>query len=116
MPARPRPRVKVCCNANAAEAWMAIDADASALGLVSAMPSGPGVISERAAAEIARAVPPGVDTFLLTSRRDAAGIVERHRFVRSTTLQLVDRVESDELRALRSALLRSVGAGRPRAG
>lgn len=47
------PRVKVCCIASVAEAWTAVRAGASALGLVSAMPSGPGVISEARIAEIA---------------------------------------------------------------
>ena len=38
------PRIKICCIASIDEARLAIDAGASALGLVSAMPSGPGVI------------------------------------------------------------------------
>lgn len=40
------PRVKVCCIASLEEAWLAIDEGASALGLVSAMPSGPGPIPD----------------------------------------------------------------------
>ena len=36
----PRTRVKICCIATPEEARMAIDAGASALGLVSRMPSG----------------------------------------------------------------------------
>ena len=61
------PRVKICCIASLAEARLAIDAGAHALGLVSAMPSGPGVITEETIAEVARAVPPPVATSLLTS-------------------------------------------------
>lgn len=94
----------MCCIANVAEAWTAIDAGASALGLVTAMPSGAGVISDQAATEIARQIPPGIDTFLLTSRQDAASITEQHRQIRTTTLQLVDRVEPSELRRLRADL------------
>ena len=62
--------VKVCCIASIAEARQAIAAGASALGLVSAMPSGPGVISDEQVAEIAAAVrADGMRTFLLTARR-----------------------------------------------
>jgi phosphoribosylanthranilate isomerase len=87
-----------------AEAWTAIDAGVSALGLVTAMPSGAGIISDDLAAEIAGCVPPGVDTFLLTSRRAADDILEQHGRVRTTTLQFVDRIEHSELRRLRAKL------------
>ncbi len=63
------PRVKICCIASIAEAWMAINHGASAIGLVSAMPSGPGPIPEELIAEIAATVPPGVATFLLTCKQ-----------------------------------------------
>src|SRR5215210_7493425 len=59
-------RVKVCCMKSIDEVWMAIEAGASAIGLVSPMPSGPGPISNEKAAEIAAEVPPGIDAFLLT--------------------------------------------------
>ena len=42
---------------------MAVAAGADALGLVSAMPSGPGVIADDAIAETAACVPPTVATF-----------------------------------------------------
>lgn len=51
-----RPQVKICCIASVAEARLAIGAGAQALGLVSAMPSGPGVIDEALIAEIAAQV------------------------------------------------------------
>jgi phosphoribosylanthranilate isomerase len=88
--ARARPRIKVCCIKSVEEAWLAIDAGVSALGLVSEMPSGPGVISEARAAEIAAAVPPGVDAFLLTSLQDVDALVEQNAFVKARALQLVD--------------------------
>lgn len=95
-------RLKVCCIASVAEARLALETGASALGLVSAMPSGPGVIDDATAARIARAVRGDpVQTFLLTSRVSAAGIAAQWRQVRPTTLQLVDRVRPAELRALR---------------
>ena len=99
-----RPRVKICCIASHAEAALAISAGASALGLVSAMPSGPGVIDEGLIAEIVRRVPATVATFLLTSRTQAASIAEQHQVCRTSVLQLVDRVPHDELRTLRAAL------------
>jgi phosphoribosylanthranilate isomerase len=99
-----RPRVKVCCIASVSEARVAIDAGASALGLVSAMPSGPGVIDEATIAAIAAAVPHDVQTFLLTAHTDAAPIVAQHRRCRTTTLQLVDALAPRELRELRRAL------------
>ena len=83
---------------------MAIRAGASALGLVSAMPSGPGVIAEDAIARIASMVPPAVSTFLLTSLQDAAAIAEQQRRLRTTTVQICDRIEHGSARDLRGAL------------
>jgi phosphoribosylanthranilate isomerase len=51
-------RVKICCIRDVEEARLAIGAGASALGLVSEMPSGPGVIDEATIAEVAAAAPP----------------------------------------------------------
>src|SRR5512139_2751174 len=98
------PFVKVCCIADVAEARLAVACGASALGLVSAMPSGPGVITDERIAEIAGQVPPPVATFLLTCREDAASIAEQHQVCRTNTIQLVDRVPHEELRRLRSFL------------
>ncbi len=39
-----KPRVKICCITSVKEAWLAIKYGASAVGLVSEMPSGPGPI------------------------------------------------------------------------
>lgn len=86
-------RVKVCCIASVAEAELAVRQGAAALGLVSAMPSGPGPIPEERIAEIARMVPPGVAAFLLTSRVDPAEIAEQQRRCGTGVLQLVDRLE-----------------------
>lgn len=95
------PAVKICCIASVAEARLAIDAGAAALGLVSAMPSGPGVIDDELIAEIAAAVVPPTQTFLLTARTDADAIAAQHAHARTTTLQLVDHVPLAELRRLR---------------
>ena len=80
---------------------MAVDAGASALGFVSAMPSGPGVIDDALIAAIVATVPPPVATFLLTARQDAESIAAQHRVCRTTTIQLVDHVPHDKLRQLR---------------
>ncbi|MCW5551241.1 MAG: phosphoribosylanthranilate isomerase [Verrucomicrobiae bacterium] len=98
------PRVKICCIRNLAEAQIAIRYGAAALGLVSAMPSGPGVIAEETIAEIAAVVPPGVATFLLTSQRDADAIIAQQRRCRVNTLQLCDAVAPGCHAQLRAAL------------
>lgn len=103
----PHPReiaIKICCIASHDEAARAIAAGAHAIGLVSAMPSGPGVIDEASIAEIAARIPPAIATFLLTARQDAESIVEQHQLCRTTTIQLVDELHERELRKLRAAL------------
>src|SRR5919107_15124 len=99
-----RPRVKVCCIASVEEARAAVACGASALGLVSEMPSGPGVIPEELIAEIAARVPPPVATFLLTCRQDAASIIAQQRRCRVNTLQLCDRVPVEVYSELRAQL------------
>lgn len=96
------PRVKVCCIASVDEAQAAVAAGASALGLVSAMPSGPGVIDDARIAEIAAAVRGlPVRSFLLTALTQAEAIAEQHTRAGTTTLQLVDHVPHEALRRLR---------------
>ncbi len=83
---------------------MAIDAGASAIGLVSEMPSGPGPIPESLIAEIAATVPPGVSSFLLTCKEDAAAIIDQQRRLRVNTIQICDRLPEGAHRELRDAL------------
>jgi len=81
---------------------LAVECGASALGLVSEMPSGPGVIPEPRIAEIAAVVPPGVASFLLTSRQSADEIIDQQRRLRTNTVQICDRLTEgthDEIRA-----------------
>lgn len=87
------PRVKICCISSPEEAELAIACGASALGLVSAMPSGPGVIDEALIAEIAARVPPPVTTFLLTSQTEADAIIDQQRRCGTSVVQLCDYVE-----------------------
>ena len=96
--------VKVCCIADVPEARLAIGAGASAIGLVSAMPSGPGPIAEDEIARIAAAVPRPTETFLLTCLAEAEAIAAQQRRCGTTAVQLVDRVEEGELRRLRRLL------------
>ena len=96
--------VKICCIASLDEARLAIDAGASAIGLVSAMPSGPGPIDEADIAAIAAAVPPPTETFLLTALTDAEAVAAQHRRCGTTAVQLVDALEEVELRRLRRLL------------
>jgi phosphoribosylanthranilate isomerase len=97
-------RVKVCCIASAAEAALAVRMGASAIGLVSRMPSGPGPIPESRIRDIADTVPPGVATFLLTCETTAEQIIAQQRFCRTNTLQLVDAVEPGVHARLRDSL------------
>jgi phosphoribosylanthranilate isomerase len=96
--------VKICCIASVEEAWMAIEAGASAVGLVSAMPSGPGPIPEELIAEIAATIPPGVSSFLLTCLQDADSIIDQQRRLRVNTIQICDRLTQGSYQDLREAL------------
>jgi phosphoribosylanthranilate isomerase len=97
-------RVKICCIGSEEEAALAVRVGASAIGLVSRMPSGPGPISEQRIRDIAATVPPGVATFLLTCETTAEPIITQQRFCRTNTLQLVDEVEAGVHERLRDAL------------
>jgi len=96
--------VKICCIASPEEARLAIEAGATALGLVGKMPSGPGPIPDDRIAEIAAQVPPTIHTFLLTSETDADAIIAHYQRTQTTTIQLVDAVEISTYAKLRNAL------------
>jgi phosphoribosylanthranilate isomerase len=98
------PRVKICCIASIDEAALAVDCGASAVGLVSHMPSGPGVIGDELIADIAATVPPAIGTFLLTSRQSVASIVEQQRKCRTNTIQICDHLTQGTHRELKDAL------------
>lgn len=83
---------------------MAVEAGASALGLVGPMPSGPGVIDNELIARIARKAPPAIGTFLLTSETSAQGIIAHHNKVLTNTVQIVDALESGTYAAIKAAL------------
>ncbi|MDR3386585.1 MAG: phosphoribosylanthranilate isomerase [Rudaea sp.] len=98
------PRVKICCIGSRDEAHLAIRHGADALGLVSAMPSGPGPIGEDVIADIVATVPPPIATFLLTCLTDADAIIDQQHRCGTNTLQLVDAVSINTYAKLRRAL------------
>jgi phosphoribosylanthranilate isomerase len=99
------PRIKICCIASLDEALLAIDHGAAAIGLVSAMPSGPGPIPEPLIVDIARALAGRpVRTFLLTSKPDATAIIAQVRRTGVNTVQICDRLAIGSHRDLRAAL------------
>ena len=99
-----RTRVKICCISSVGEALAAVAAGADAIGLVSAMPSGPGVIAEELIAEIAAAAPPAIGTVLLTAETDPAAIVAQQRRSGVNAIQLCDALAPDAYPPLRDAL------------
>jgi phosphoribosylanthranilate isomerase len=96
-------RVKVCCIASHEEAALAVRLGAHAIGLVSAMPSGPGPIPEPLIAEIAARVPPPTRTFLLTSLQSADEIAAQHTRLGTTTIQIVDHLLNGTYAEIRAA-------------
>jgi phosphoribosylanthranilate isomerase len=98
------PRIKICCMAGLDEVGLAIRYGASALGLVSLMPSGPGPIPDDLITELARNIPPGVASFLLTCAQDAETLTGQQRTMGPSALQLVDSVPVRDLVQLREAL------------
>jgi phosphoribosylanthranilate isomerase len=96
--------IKICCISSIEEAALALRLGATALGLVSEMPSGPGVIAEELIAEIVVTVPRTVSTFLLTSSTSAPDIIAQQKRCGVNTVQLCDRLSMEIYPELRSAL------------
>jgi len=99
-----KPRIKICCISSITEAEIAIKMGASALGLVSEMPSGPGVISMEAIKQIAAFIPPPIATFLLTSKQDVNDIIKQHNYCRTNTIQICDDLMIGTHKDLKEAL------------
>lgn len=101
---RSSPKIKICCISSLKEAQVAVKHGANILGLVGAMPSGPGVIDDETIASIARQVPNHVQTYLLSSETSAAAIIAHHKRTRTSGIQLVDYVPPETYPVLRAAL------------
>ena len=99
-----KPRIKICCISSLTEAKIAIKMGASALGLVSEMPSGPGVISMETIKLIAASVPPPIATFLLTSKQNINEIIKQHEYCRTSTIQICDDLTIGTHKDLKEAL------------
>ncbi len=91
-----RTRIKVCCIRSREEADLALQAGADAIGLVTEMPTGPGMIADATARDIARTVLPGVETFLLTSRSAAQDIAEQVLDIGASAVQVVRHLDPAE--------------------
>ncbi|MBT8380949.1 MAG: phosphoribosylanthranilate isomerase [Ignavibacteria bacterium] len=97
-------KVKICCVQSLDEAKLAIKYGASAIGLVSEMPSGPGVISEKLILKIASQIPSNIKTFLLTSKLATEDIILQLKKCKTNTVQLVDSVELKVYNKLRKEI------------
>ncbi len=97
-------KIKICCIQSIAEAQVAIDNGAYAIGLVSKMPSGPGAISESKIREIAEWTPNNIKTVLLTSLQNADEIIKQHKYCNTDILQLVDSQEIQIYQILKKEL------------
>lgn len=99
-----RTRVKICCISSTAEARVAIDHGADALGLVGKMPSGPGPIPDWLISEIIKTIPPPIASFLLTSEQASEEIIYHVKRVGTNTVQIVDELTTGTYDDIKTAL------------
>ena len=97
-------KVKVCCISSVSEAALTVSYGADALGFVSKMPSGPGVISDEKILEIIKTVPSHIDKFLLTSETESSEIIQQQEKFKPDTLQLVDEVSTEVYHDLKNKI------------
>ena len=96
--------IKICCIQDGAELFAAADAGATHVGLVGAMPSGPGPISDDEIRRVADAAPDELTTVLLTSRADAGAIIDHVVSTEVKAVQIVSHVSAYVRRRVRDAL------------
>lgn len=96
--------LKVCCIASLEEAQLAARHGADAIGLVSAMPSGPGPIDEALIAAIAQRAPSGVHRVLLTALTHPREVAEQVHRCGADVVQLVDEIGDWNAERLRELL------------
>ena len=97
-------KIKICCIASIAEAKLAIDSGADAIGLVAKMPSGPGPIADELIATIAKTIPPNISSFLLTSEQSSTKIIDHIKRTGVTTVQIVDELNEGSYDHIREQL------------
>lgn len=97
-------RIKICCIASVEEAAMAISHGADAVGLVAKMPSGPGPIADELIADIAKTIPAGIASFLLTSEQSSVKIIDHVQRTGTNTVQIVDELSEGTYLHIREAL------------
>ena len=97
-------QVKICCISSIEEAQLAIGLGANAIGLVSEMPSGPGVISEQGIKEIINQLTEPIQSFLLSSKSNAEDFAKQIVYTGANTLQIVDYIETPVYELLRDLL------------
>ncbi len=98
-----RTRIKVCCIESHLEAAIAVRAGADAIGLVGEMPSGPGVIGDALAADIAARLAVPVASFLLSARTTGGELAEHVNACGTHVIQIVKHIDPTEHRALAQA-------------
>lgn len=99
-----RTKVKICCISSSAEAKLAINYGADAIGLVGKMPSGPGPIENDLIKSIAKLISPPIATFLLTSETSAEQIIAHHKRTFTNTIQLVDELPVGEYKKIKDRI------------
>ena len=97
-------KIKICCIKSVAEAEIAIQHGADAIGLVADMPSGPGIINDELIYDISKKFRQEVETFLLTSRINAEEIVKHHALTQTSTIQIVDEIDNQAYKLITKAL------------
>jgi phosphoribosylanthranilate isomerase len=96
-------RIKICCIRSEEEANLAIAAGVDALGFVGVFPPTSRTIPDARIAQIAKRVPPPIETFVLTSETRAAAISAHIRETGTTGVQIlypIDPSESERLALL----------------
>ncbi|MBS1261776.1 MAG: N-(5'-phosphoribosyl)anthranilate isomerase [Calditrichaeota bacterium] len=96
--------VKICCMQSAEEARLALALGADYIGLVSAMPSGPGPIPETRIREIIDSLPDRAPATLLTSLDSPGEIAAQQRRLGAPRLQLCAPMEPGAVALLRRRL------------
>lgn len=99
-----KPRVKICCIQNPAEAELAIGSGADSLGVISSTRESPMVMRPEKIREITQMIPPSIDTFVLTALDNSWKLIDLIRTVKNRTIQLVDRLNSGNYLEIRASI------------